>query len=142
MVERSNYALYGEVHFLTNPQRKVSSRYQTLTRDVATVFLTAGLPVKLFPRTAVAPYFAVGAGYASFEQSTTRLDGKLNAASSVLSRGAFDFGGGPDERFRRFIGLRTEIRDFYSGSPAYNPAAFRGGRHNVVAGGGLAPRFH
>jgi hypothetical protein len=55
LVERSNYALYGEVHFLANPQRKVSSQDQTLTRDVATIFLTPGLRVKLFPRKAVAP---------------------------------------------------------------------------------------
>ena len=116
LVERSNYALYGEVHFLANPQRKV-----------ATIFLTPGLRVKLFPRKAVAPYFAVCAG---------------DAASRELSRGGFDFGGGVDVGFWRFIGLRAEIHDFYSGSPAYNPAAFRGGQHNVVADGGLVLRFH
>ena len=142
LVERSNYALYGEVHFLANPQRKVNSPDQTLTRDVATIFLTPGLRVKLFPRKAAAPYFAVGGGYAAFEQSTARLDAKPNAAARELSRGVFDFGGGVDVKFWRFIGLRAEVRDFYSGSPAYNSTAFRGGQHNVVAGGGLVLRFH
>lgn len=85
LVERANYALYGEVHFLANPQRKVRSQDHTLTRDVATIFFTRGGGVKLFPRKAVAPYFAVGAGYAAFQRSTTRLDGKPNAASRELT---------------------------------------------------------
>src|SRR4051794_6132248 len=36
-LERANYAAYGEVHFLANPQRQVTSSNQTLTRDVATI---------------------------------------------------------------------------------------------------------
>ena len=35
----------------------------------------------------------------------------------------------------------TEIRDFYSGAPDYNQAAFRGGQHNVVAAGGVLLKF-
>jgi len=139
--ERPNVALYGEVHFLANPQRRVSSADQTLTRDVATIFLTPGVRVKFLPRGAVSPYLAIGAGYAEFEQSTTRLDGKPNPASRELSRGAFDFGGGVDVKFWRFVGLRAEVRDFYTGSPAYNTSAIGGGQHHVVAGGGLVLRF-
>src|SRR5437763_1931738 len=41
--ERRNVALYGEFHFLANPQRQVSSADLTLTRDVATIFLTPGI---------------------------------------------------------------------------------------------------
>ena len=141
LFERTNYSLYGEVHFLANPQRQVSSQDQTLTRDVATIFVTPGVRLKLFPRKAIAPYVAVGGGYAAFEQSTTSLNGKPNGASRELSRGAFDYGGGVDVRFWKFVGLRAEVRDFYTGSPAYNSPAFRGGQHNVVAGGGLVLRF-
>ncbi len=142
LVERSNYALYGEVRFPANPQRKVSSRDWTLTRHVPKIFVTPGLRLKLFPRKPVAPYFAVGAGYAAFEQSTATPAARPNTASRELSHGAFDFGGGVDVRFWRFIGLRAEVRDFYSGSPAYNSAAFSGGQHNLVAGGGFVLRFH
>ncbi|MEO8132282.1 MAG: outer membrane beta-barrel protein, partial [Bryobacteraceae bacterium] len=99
LLERAQYAVYGEVHFLANPQRQVSSQDGTLTRDVATIFVTPGVRFKLFPRKAIAPYVVVGAGYAAFEQSTTRLDGKPNGASRELSRGAFDYGGGVDFRF-------------------------------------------
>jgi hypothetical protein len=64
-----------------------------------------------------------------------------NSASRSINRGAFDFGGGADFRFWRFVGLRAEIRDFYSGTPLYNTSAISGGQHNIVVGGGLVLRF-
>jgi len=139
--ERANYAVYGEVHVLANPQRQVTSIDQTLTRDVATIFLTPGVRVKFRPRNKFAPYLAAGAGYAEFEQSDYRLDGKPNQASRELSRGVINVGAGVDMKFWRFVGLRAEVRDFYSASPAYNTNAIGGGQHNVVAGGGLLLRF-
>ena len=42
-------ALYGELHFLANPLRDVASTDRSLTRDVATIFLTPGLRVKFYP---------------------------------------------------------------------------------------------
>lgn len=139
-VERSKAALYGEVHFLASPQRLVSSIDQSLTRDIATIYVTPGIRVKFFPRAAMSPYFAVGGGYAVYEQSLNRLDGQPNPAPRTIHRGAFDFGAGVDVKFWRFVGLRGEIRDFYSGSPAYN-APSPSGQHNVMAGGGFVLRF-
>jgi hypothetical protein len=134
-------ALYGEVHFLANPLREVRSQNQALTRDVATIFLTPGLRVKLLPRRQIAPYFALGGGWAVYEQSTTSLDGRPNTAPRSVNRGAVDYGGGVDFRLWRFVGLRAEIRDFYAGSPAYNTTAIRGRQHNVVVGGGILLAF-
>lgn len=134
-------ALYGEVHFLANPLREISSSDRTLTRDAATIFLTPGLRVKFFPAHSVAPYFAVGGGWAVYEQSTTTLNGGPNPASRLVNHGAFDYGGGVDFKFWRFVGLRGEIRDFYAGGPSYNTVAIQGGQHNVVAGGGLVLKF-
>lgn len=141
LLERGKVALYGEVHFLANPQRKIDSPDQTLTRDVATIFVTPGVRLKFLTGKGIAPYVVAGAGYAAFEQSTNRLDGLPNSASRSINRGAFDFGGGADFRFWRFVGLRAEIRDFYSGAPLYNTSAISGGQHNIVAGGGLVLRF-
>ena len=134
-------ALYGEVHFLANPLREVSSADQTLTRDAATIFLTPGVRVKLFPNRSVAPYFAVGGGWAVYEQSTTTLNGSPNPASRLVNHAALDYGAGVDFKFWRFVGLRAEVRDFYAGGPSYNTTAIRGGQHNVVAGGGLVLKF-
>jgi hypothetical protein len=41
----------------------------------------------------------------------------------------------------RWIGARGEIRDFYTGSPAYNLPGITGGQHNVVAGGGFVLKW-
>lgn len=126
-------AIYGEVHFLANPQRTVDSPNGAATRDVASLFVTPGIRVKFGPGRAIAPYVVAGGGYAAFEQSVTQLNGQPNAAPRTVNRGVFDYGGGVDVKFWRFIGLRGEVRDFYSGSPAFNLPALRGGQHNPVA---------
>ena len=135
-------ALYGEVHLLASPLRDVRSSDLTLTRDVATLFVTPGIRVKVLPNRRIAPYFAVGGGWADYEQSTTTLDGRPNPAPRTVNHGVFDYGGGVDFKFWRFVGLRAEVRDFYAGGPSYNTSSIRGGQHNVVAGGGLVLRFH
>lgn len=134
-------ALYGEVHFLANPLREVSSGNQLLTRDAATIFLTPGIRVKFFPNRNVAPYLAAGGGWAVYEQSRTTLSGSPNPASRLVNHAAFDYGGGVDVKFWRFVGLRAEVRDFYAGGPSYNTAMIHGGQHNVLAGGGLVLKF-
>jgi hypothetical protein len=134
-------ALFGEVHLLANPLRNVSSTDSTLTRDVASLFITPGVRVKFFPNSRIAPYAAIGGGWADYEQSTLTLDGRANNAPRTVNHGAFDYGGGVDVKLWRFLGLRTEIRDFYTGSPSYNTGQTRGGQHNVVAGGGLVLSF-
>ncbi len=142
LLSRDRVAAYGEVHLLANPLRDVNSSTQTLTRDVATLFVTPGIRVKFFPSGGVAPYFAIGGGWADYQQSTTTLAGNPNAAPRTVNHGVFDYGGGVDFKVWRFVGLRAEIRDFYAGGPSYNTSSIRGGQHNVVAGGGLVLRIH
>jgi hypothetical protein len=135
-------AVLGEVHFLANGQRQIGSGNATATRDVATAYVTPGVRVKFAPNAPVAPYFAVGGGYALYEQSHFQLNGADNPAPRFIHRGAFQFGGGVDVKFWRWIGLRGEVRDFYTGSPAFNLAAGpRGGQHNVVVGGGFVIKW-
>jgi len=40
----------------------------------------------------------------------------------------------------RFLALRGEVRDFYTGTPDYN-LRITGRQHNVVAGAGLVLRW-
>jgi hypothetical protein len=142
LVGNETAAVFGEVHFLANPLRQVNSTDQTLTRDASAIFLTPGIRVKLFPDRTVAPYFAAGGGWAVYEQSTNTLNGNPNPASRLVNHGAFDYGGGVDFKFWRFVGLRAEVRDFYAGGPSYNTRAIEGWQHNVVAAGGLVLKFH
>jgi len=134
-------AVYGEVHFLANPQRIVGSGNPASTRDVATIYVTPGIRVKFAPARPVSAYVAVGGGWAVYEQSLLRIDGAPNQAPRDIHRGAFDFGGGVDTKLWRWLGLRAEIRDFYTGSPAYNLPNLGGGQHNVVAGGGFVLKW-
>ena len=107
-------ALYGEVHFLANPQRIVGSGVTTATRDVATIFVTPGLKLKFFPSSRVSPYATAGTGLAVFEQSTSQLNGQPNPVPRTINKGAFIYGGGVDLRVVRHFGLRAEVRDFYA----------------------------
>ena len=76
-----------------------------------------------------------------YEQSLLTIGGAPNPAPRYIQRGAFDFGGGVDTKLWRWIGLRGEVRDFYTGAPAYNISGVGGGQHNVVAGGGFVLRW-
>jgi Outer membrane protein beta-barrel domain len=134
-------ALYGEVHFLANPQRDITSANQASGRDVATIYVTPGIRVKFASGRFLSPYVAVGGGYAVYEQSLLTIGGAHNPAPRDVHRGAFDFGGGVDTKLWRWIALRGEIRDFYSGTPAYNLSGLGGGQHNVVAGGGFVLKW-
>jgi len=46
-----------------------------------------------------------------------------------------------DYRLFRFIGLRGEVRDFFSGNPNLSVALSSSTQHNVVASGGITLRF-
>ncbi len=139
---RQKFALYGEVHFLASPQREILSDVTSATRDVASLYVTPGVRVKLMPTSRFSPYFAIGGGYGEYEQSKTLLNGEPNPTPRELSRGVFDFGAGVDVRVWRWLALRGEARDFYSGGPGYNISEISGGQHNVVAGGALVLRWH
>jgi len=135
-------ALYGEINALANPLRDVSSSVPTATHDFASLYLTPGIRVKFLPTSRISPFALVGGGYADYEQSTTRIDGQPNSVSRELARGVVDFGAGVEVHVWRFLALRGEARDFYSGSPAYNIATISGGQHNVVATGALVLGWH
>ncbi len=135
-------ALYGEINFLASPLRDVSSSVPTATHDFASLYLTPGIRVKFLPTSRISPYALVRGGYADYEQSTRRIDGQPNSVSRELARGVFDFGAGVEVHVWRFLALRGEARDFYSGSPAYNIATISGGQHNIVVTGALVLGWH
>ena len=141
ILQRRSGALYLETHFLANGLRDIRSGNSSATRDVATIFVTPGLRLKFLPGRAIAPYVAAGGGYALYEQSLVTIGGSPNSAPRFTHRGAFDFGGGVDARLWRFVGLRAEVRDFYTGNPSFNASLSIRGQHNVVAGGSFVLRF-
>ncbi len=133
--------IYGEVHFLANPQRTIDSAVRTATRDVASLYVTPGVKVKFLPSGRVSPYLVAGGGWGVYEHSLTVLNGQPNPAPRTVNRGVFAYGGGADFRIFDRLALRGEIRDFYSGSPVFNIASIKGRQHNVVVSGGFVIRF-
>jgi Outer membrane protein beta-barrel domain len=138
---RRSFALSAEVHFLANGQREIRSPNLAATRDIATLYVTPGLRVKFAPRSRIAPYVAAGGGYALYEQSLFRLDEAPNPAPRFTHRKAFMFGGGVDVPVWRWLGVRLEARDFYTGNPSFNAPIRSNGQHNVVVGGGFVLSF-
>jgi opacity protein-like surface antigen len=135
-------AIYLEVHVLANPLRDISSNVRTASRDVATLYALPGVRVKFASRSRFAPYVAAGGGYALYEQSRNSLDGAVNTAPRFRHRGAFGYGGGIDVfPIWKFFGARMEVRNFYTGLPAYNVNGLAGGQNNVAAGGGFVLQF-
>jgi hypothetical protein len=124
-LDGNKLALYGEINFLANPLHQVSSSVTSAIQNFASLYVTPGQRQKAFPKSTISPYLAIGGGYAANQ----------NPASRELARGVFDLGGGGDVRVWRWVALRSEARDFYSGSPDYNVASLSGRQHNVFAGG-------
>ena len=133
-------AFYVGLHLLASPQRQVTSSNRILTRDIASLYLIPNIMVKVFPHSRIVPWATIGGGYGDYEQSTTVLSGALNGAPRELARGVLMYGGGVDVPVWRFVALRAEVRDFYSGNAAYN-VPLSGSQHNVTAAGGLVLRF-
>ena len=133
-------ALYGEIEFVALPNRSLTAPTATVPQNYASLFLTPGLRLKFFPGSRLSPWGAIGGGYALYQQSAQLSNGQ-NTTNKFLNRGVFDYGGGLDYRLFRSIGLRGEVRDFFSGNPNLNVVLRSSSQHNVVASGGITLRF-
>ena len=142
LLESNTVALFGEINFVASPLRDVSSVVGTATHDFASLYVTPGIRLKFRPSSRISPYAVVGGGYVDYEQSVKQIDGQPNQAPRELARGVFDFGAGVDVQVWRFVALRGEARDFFTGAPNYNVASISGGQHNIIATGALVLRWH
>ena len=133
-------ALYGEVEFVAIPNRGVTSATTVVAQNYASLYVTPGARLKLFPRSRISPWGAIGGGYALYQESAQLSNGQ-NTTNKFLNRGVFDYGGGVDYRLFWRIGLRGEVRDFLSGNPNLNAAPTSSTQHSVVASGGLIVSF-
>ncbi len=138
-------AVYFEVPFAAAPNIDISTSNSSVPASYASLFITPGLRLKLHPNAKVAPWLALGGGYARFHESAELQNGSPNPGRIGANRGAVEFGGGIDFRTPIKvlfpIKLRVEIRDFYSGQPNYNLAVAAGFQHNLLFSGGLAVSF-
>src|SRR5690348_10570252 len=133
-------ALYGELEFVAIPNRALTAASATVPQNYASRYLTPGVRLKFLPGSRLSPWAAIGGGYGLYQQSAQLTNGQ-NTTNKFLNRGVFEYGGGLDFRLFRFIGLRGEVRDFFSGNPNLTATLNSRTQHNVVASGGIILRF-
>jgi len=132
--------LIGELEFVAIPNQSLTSANAVVPVLYASLYVAPGFRVKFFPGARLSPWGALGGGYGLYEEADRLSNGQVTS-NRLLSRGVFDFGGGLDHRLIRFVGLRAEVRDFYSGNPNINVHLDSSAQHNLVANGRIVLHF-
>jgi len=130
-----------EVPFIASPAFTVIPASASLPLEYASLYLTPGIRVTAFPPKEVSFFGAVGAGYARYSESRLTGDRAPNPAQRDTNAGAFQIGGGVDIRGTRWLGLRGEVRDVYTGARSFSLTTPRPMVHNVVGSAGVVVRF-
>ncbi len=145
LTDSKSTTLYFEVPVLSSPLVNATSSSVSVPKNYAFIFVTPGIRVKLRSNSAISPWFSVGGGHATFQESTERQDGSPNPGGITTNKAAAQFGGGVDFRtpikILFPIALRTEVRDFYSGKPNFVVNTGGGFQHTLVFSGGFVVSF-
>jgi Outer membrane protein beta-barrel domain len=135
-------ALYFEVPIAGTLDTTVPLTALSSTGTYSSIFVTPGVRLKFVPSFPISPYIATGGGLAHFSRSASQTPA---GASNSVNKGVWDIGGGLDLKIGPFLGLRGEVRDFYSGSPELRISQVTGTfdqrQHNIIFSGGLVVRF-
>jgi hypothetical protein len=129
-------ALYVELPVAGIPSTTITETISGTPVDhLSTVFITPGVRVKILPASPISPWASVGGGWARYS---------LNDSGLTQNKPAVSYGGGLDFKTGLpLLGFRAEVRDFLTGNPNFDLAAFNttGKHHNILVGGGLVLRF-
>ena len=144
LIALERLTVLGGADFLASPfDVKLSHPPSDVIGQYAYIFLTPHIRVKFRPQGPLSPWALLGGGYARFLEK--RPVSTVSFAPGT-NTGALVFGGGIDTHplvrvFKFPIGLRVEVRDFYSGSPKYNQPVKGTLQHNVSFAAGLLIKF-
>lgn len=106
-------------------------------------FITPGAVVKFAPESRVSPYLFFGAGYARVVEAQVLSTAPLRGGFVDQGTWALSYGAGADLRLWKHLGLRGELRNFYTGPPEISiplPDETRQ-RNTLLLTGGLVFRF-
>lgn len=112
--------------------------------DFSSVFVTPSLKLKLFPAAVATPFISAGGGFAHYSSTTQQITtgGAVMKSSTSNTTGAFQLGGGVDFKTPLpHVGLRAEVREFWTGRPDFTSGTSLNHRHNLFAGGGIVFHF-
>jgi hypothetical protein len=107
-------------------------------------FITPGAVLRFAPDSIVSPYAFFGAGYARVVEA--QLVDTFPFRADFVNGGtwAINYGGGADLRLARFLAIRGELRNFYTGSTSIAgglPPEETRQRNTLLLTGGLVFRF-
>jgi hypothetical protein len=133
-------SLHFEVPVVRTTTTSLEDALPQMPKDYSGFFVAPGLMFRILPGSPIVPYVSAGLGLAWFGSSDTLAGGGTNNGSTGALRGVADFGGGVDFKLAPLVGLRLDIRDFWSGKPDFNVET-SGGNHNLLVSGGIVLRF-
>ena len=131
----------GEVPAMFNLDEDVNSGVDVVPADYKQIFVTPAARVNLFPTTAVSPWVSFGGGFGHFSEASQLIYGGPNPGKSTTT-GVIEGGLGLDVKVWKWVNIRGEVRDFWSGEPDF-PLADTGKtrQHNFFVGGGFIWHF-
>lgn len=137
--------LWLEFPSIAGPSHSVESAVTATPVSLATFYTAPSFRVNFAAERTFSPWLSFGGGYALFEGSEKLRDGSKNVRR-FTNTAALQFGGGIDVRTRvkilKPIGLRAEVRDFYSFDTLDFATPIRQDRqNNVTVNGGFIIRF-
>ncbi len=137
------FALYLEFPITGTLNSKVPLSALSSAGTYSSLFVTPGVRLKFAPGSFLSPYLATGGGLAHFGRSSTQVP--VGSNNNSVNKAVWDIGGGVDLRLVPHVGVRGEVRDFYSGSPELRLSQITGTfgqrQHNIIFTAGLVLRF-
>jgi hypothetical protein len=106
-------------------------------------FITPGAVLRFLPESRLSPYVFAGGGYARVVEAQLTSTSPLRGTFTNEGTWAVDYGGGADLRLLKFLAIRGELRNFYTGETGIAipiPGESRQ-RNALVLTGGLVFRF-
>jgi hypothetical protein len=134
------YSISAEVPAMFNLDEDLNSGSNVVPSDYQQIFVTPSARLNLFPQTRVSPWISFGGGFGHFSENKNLIYGGANPGGSSTSgvlQGGFGLDVRPYVKHLRQLGIRGEVRDFWSGTPDL-PLAPTGKtrQHNYFVGGG------
>src|SRR5579862_5740559 len=130
-----------EVPFVVNFNQDMKIPVNLVPKNYQSYFLTPALRANLFPGTGFSPWVSLGGGFGRFNENSTLEFGGPNPGPSGTTTGVLQAGIGLDVHILRSLGVRGEVRDFYSGVPQLNVDTGKSRQHNYFVGAGVIWRF-
>jgi len=141
------FGLSAELPVAVAPRIDLNTYLNQIPKDIGVLFVTPSVRVNFFHEQSITPWASVGAGWTRWRQSKDLNYFDNSSAPTSVNTYAIQFGAGLDVWPWHRWGIRTEFRDFYSGTPDLNanpslPAITgRSRQHNFYLGIGAIHRF-